>query len=67
MAQRVAVGLRVRIVWPSAHDGLFGVVTSIDGTHGRLYVWIDGERWRTLPPILVARHEVVRLDAEGSA
>ena len=27
--------------------GLVGVVTAIDGTHGRLYVRIDGERWRT--------------------
>ena len=64
--QRVAIGSRVRIVWPSTHDGLTGVVTSIDGTNNRLYVRIDGERWRTLPPILLAGDEVVPADAEGS-
>ena len=62
----MAVGSRVRIVWPSTHDGLSGVVTYIDGTRNRLYVRIDGERWRTLPPILLAREEVVPADTEGS-
>jgi hypothetical protein len=38
---------------------LLGVVTSIDDTGGMLYVRIDGERWRNLPSIPVARHEVV--------
>ena len=37
MTERIAVGSRVRIVWPSAHDGLTGVVTAIDGTNDRLY------------------------------
>ena len=64
--QRVAIGSRVRIVWPSTHDGLTGVVTAIDGTNDRLYVRIDGERWRTMPPILLAREEVVPADTEGS-
>ena len=64
--QRVAIGSRVRIVWPSTRDGLTGVVTSIDGTNNRLYVSIDGERWRTLPPIQLACDEVVPADAEGS-
>ena len=66
MTERIAVGSRVRIVWPSAHDGLTGVVTAIDGTNDRLYVRIDGERWRTLPPILLAQDEVVPADTEGS-
>ena len=66
MTERIAVGSRVRIVWPSTHDGLTGVVTSIDGTKDTLYVRIDGERWRTLPPILLAREEVVPADTEGS-
>ena len=52
MTARIAVGSRVRIVWPSTHDGLTGVVTAIDGTNNTLYVRIDGERWRTPPPIL---------------
>ena len=64
--QRVAVGSRVRIVWPSTHDGLTGVVTAIDGTNDTLYVRIDGERWRTMAPILLAREEVVPADTEES-
>ena len=64
--QRVAIGSRVRIVWPSTHDGLTGVVTAIDGTNDRLYVRIDGERWRRMAPILLAREEVVPADTEGS-
>ena len=56
----------MRIVWPSTHDGLTGVVTAIDGTNDTLYVRIDGERWRTLAPILLAREEVVPADTEGS-
>ena len=64
--ERIAVGSRVRIVWPSAHDGLTGVVTSIDGTKNRLYVRIDGERWRTMAPILLARDEVVPAETEGA-
>ena len=36
MTARIAVGSRVRIVWPSTHDGLTGVVTSIDGTNNTL-------------------------------
>lgn len=54
----VAVGTRVRITWPSPHDGLVGTVTAIDGTHGRLLVRIEGERWRNMPPILLSRDEV---------
>ena len=65
LPQPIAVGSRLRIVWPSAHDGLLGRVTSIDGTRGMFYVRIDGERWRHLPPIPVARHEVVPADTEN--
>ena len=64
MMERIAVGSRVRIVWPSARDGLTGVVTAIDGTNNRLYVRIDGERWRRLAPILLARDEVVPAERE---
>ena len=34
--QRVAIVARVRIVWPSTHDGLTRVVTGIDGTKDTL-------------------------------
>lgn len=60
MAEIIAVGTRVRIIWPSVHDGMVGIVTAIDGTRGRLLVRIDGERWRNMAPILVSRHEVQR-------
>ena len=64
--QRVAIGSRVRIVWPSTHDRLTWVVTAIDGTKNTLYVRIAGERWRTMAPILLAREEVVPADTERS-
>ena len=50
----------------ATHDGLTGVVTAIDGTNDTLYVRIDGERWRTMAPILLAREEVVPADTEES-
>ena len=65
LPQPIAVGSQVRIVWPSAHDGLLGRVTSIDATRGMFYVRIDGERWRQLPPIPVVRHDVVPADTEN--
>ena len=64
--QRVAMGSRVRIVRPSTHDGLTGVVTAIDGTNDTLYVRIDGERWPTMAPILLGRKEGVPADTERS-
>ena len=43
--QRVAIGSRVRIVWPSTHDGLTWVVTAIDGTKGHA---LRADRRRTM-------------------
>ena len=60
MSETIAVGTRVRTIWPSVHDGMLGPVTAIDGRRGRLLVCIDGERWRNMVPILVSRHEVQR-------
>ena len=45
--QRVAVGSRVRIVWPSTHDGLTGVVTATHRTNDTLYVQSDRELQRS--------------------
>ena len=61
----IAVGSRVRVVWPSTLDGLTGTVVTIDGTHGRLAVRIDGERWRNRAPIPVARGEVELVETPG--
>ena len=53
---RPAVGSRVRIVWPSDRAGYTGTVTRIEGE--RLYVRLDGERWRGMAPIPVRREEI---------
>ena len=54
----IAIGSRVRIVWPSIRDGLTGTIIAIEGA--RVYVRIDGERWKGMAPI-PCRLEEVRL------
>ena len=52
----LAIGSRVRIIWPSTRDGLSGIVTGIEGR--TIYVRIDGERWQCITPIPVRRGEI---------
>ena len=54
----VSVGSQVRVVWPSALEGLTGTITFINDSSGLYEVRIDGERWRGRRPILVTRDEV---------
>ena len=55
------VGVRVRVVWPSALEGQTGTVTSADDTRQVVTVRIDGDRWRRRGPILLKREEVEAL------
>jgi hypothetical protein len=53
----VAVGSRVRVVWPSLREGITGTVLTVDDTRKLLEVRIDGQRWEGAR-MLVACHEV---------
>ena len=61
----VSVGSQVRLIRPSALEGLTGTVTFINDSDGLYEVRVDGGRWRGRRPILVARDEVELLPAAG--
>lgn len=61
----VSVGSQVRLIRPSALEGLTGTVTFINDSDGLYEVRVDRGRWRGRRPILVARDEVELLPAAG--
>ena len=65
MTTPIAVGSRVRIIWPSPRDGLTGTVTAVNGP--LLHVRLDGERWRGMEPVPIHIGEVRLISARDGA
>ena len=57
MDERFAIGSKVRFDWDSQNrPGLLGTILAVEDD--TVWVRLDEERWRHLPPVPAARHEL---------